>query len=442
MAPSAMARACLVLVFIEGIRAGSGGSGGGTGAGELGSQCRSHADASSMLQVREARRGARGPTLPHRIPVRGVNCAECAPNGSIVSLRGGRVAHVTMPDGSRVEGDADRKPVEPAPNGWYGGWKTHVITSKYADAITRFSADFEVPEKPAANPGATTTYVFPGLEDADNAWILQPVLQWGQSACGPSQADQWTYQSYMVPSEDGLCSHASSSLNVEVGQKLRGEMELMPDGQWRVTSTVLQTGASTTLLIAGAKPQLTADLTIELYATDQTKVCDAYPGSPVAFSNIQLSTTAGPVNFDDIPWQKNDDPACMGHVEVTNDGVVTLDQGGCPVNSTTTCPGSSETCSGSTCCSGRSASETYQCPSADPQFKGCDIPMKMDDCTGFTCGHACDKFHSPYDQWNTYACFCAECAGQYQWECKNGTDTRMVDLNCNLVTGATGCASA
>uniref|UniRef100_A0A6U6QJ64 Uncharacterized protein n=1 Tax=Zooxanthella nutricula TaxID=1333877 RepID=A0A6U6QJ64_9DINO len=320
-------------VTVEGVRASSGGNGGGSGGSggncgdEFQAQCHVHEDETSVLQVRAAMPLVQTLVLPPG----GASCSSCLPNGSIVSMHSSKVSHATMPNGTRIEGGMAQK-LTGGMGSWVGGWRTYAETAKYADPITWFSAEFEVPEEPKATDSSKTiTYIFPGLEDVDHDWILQPVLQWGSAACGPHppKQDQWTYQSYMVPKGPSVgCSHASSYLPVKVGQKLRGEMELMQDGRWRVTSTVADTGASTTLLIAGAKPQRVPVLTIELdSATTPSTVCDAYPQSPVTFSKVHLKTTAGPIPSSNVQWQKKEDSECSGHVRISNHGDVTLSSG-------------------------------------------------------------------------------------------------------------------
>jgi hypothetical protein len=120
-----------------------------------------------------------------------------------------------------------------------------------ADATTSASygeltATWIVPPGPAAHDGQTL-YFFPGLEDRhDVVSILQPVLGWNSDFSAAWSIASWNCCPKGITVE-------SSPVHVKPGHKIRGIMRdtciagTVSCSKWKVTSTDVSTGQSTTL---------------------------------------------------------------------------------------------------------------------------------------------------------------------------------------------------
>mmetsp|Transcript_39234 Transcript_39234/g.77138 ORF Transcript_39234/g.77138 Transcript_39234/m.77138 type:complete len:323 (-) Transcript_39234:316-1284(-) len=176
--------------------------------------------------------------------------------------------------------------------------------------FTYFSADFYVP--PAPKAPSTITYLWPGLEDRNGSFVLQPVLQFAAAplagSCSPPSPGVWDYRSFYVG--EGTV-HCGPGMRVEVAQAVTGVMSLS-DGQWQVWSGN-RSGLGYSLNVSGVLPQQFATCALEIW-NDAVPGCGAFPG-------------AGTLQFSDMVLQDDNGTLVPGH-----DGTDWLDDSKQPPN--------------------------------------------------------------------------------------------------------------
>lgn len=235
------------------------------------------------------------------------------------------VAFVVFLDAAPIAGrDAPPLP-DPGPSD--GGWiESAGGRSPKGSWIAAMSAVFRVPDMPPAR--GQLLYVFPALEPAQGARILQPVLRLSD--------DGWSLASFRVVDQDG---EHSSFVHTEPGHTIRGTMRgesCSADGActWTITTADVTTGESTTLTVDEPVPY-TRYVTGALEAYHVTS-CGQYPREGlVRFENVVVRDR----DDDDLPvapeqWTSQEaTPECGFGTKVgANEGVVTLffDRG-CPI---------------------------------------------------------------------------------------------------------------
>lgn len=168
--------------------------------------------------------------------------------------------------------------------------------------VTQFTSEFDVPAKPGVDTERTATFIFNGLEGQGpdgGAWILQPVLQYCArvltTPCQPTEKNQWQFRSYYCGPKTGPAQncHCGPGIDVSPGQRLTGDMALLPDGDWQVLGAVTGSATQSSMLnVHGASDQVYANLALEIWFT---KTCASYPG-PIAFSVTKLVDSSGPLH--------------------------------------------------------------------------------------------------------------------------------------------------
>jgi hypothetical protein len=104
------------------------------------------------------------------------------------------------------------------------GW---IINSEWTNTtgnpISYFSSKWVVPPAPATDNGQLV-YLFNGIQQTNSGpFILQPVLQWGNSPAGGGS--NWAITNWYVDGQGGLALHGSL-VNVNPGDELQGVMTL------------------------------------------------------------------------------------------------------------------------------------------------------------------------------------------------------------------------
>jgi len=149
-----------------------------------------------------------------------------------------------------------------------------------------FSGDWNVPATPVNSEGQTV-FFFLGFIDHIQNEIIQPVLQWGQSAAGGGE--YWGVASWWASSNGNAVF--SKLIGANSGESIYGNMTLGSDGTWYITA--LFGGYWTRILIDNLSPQVMATVTLEAY---NIRDCNDYPSDGGAtFSNMQLQAGNSPM---------------------------------------------------------------------------------------------------------------------------------------------------
>jgi hypothetical protein len=167
------------------------------------------------------------------------------------------------------------------------GWVTFAQwTNTSSSAISNITANWTVPSIPASNDGQTI-FLFNAVEVAAGTDIMQPVLQYGNSAAGNTGG--WAIANwYLWPNSSGFTEYGVSDLlPVSPGTNLQGVISLVgqgSDGSFHYTSSF--TGYSNALDIAegdtyntgytanAISEQTVATVTLETYRSN------GFPGMP------------------------------------------------------------------------------------------------------------------------------------------------------------------
>lgn len=272
--------------------------------------------------------------LQHHVPLRtddeyvqtpmGLKHTSCVfewPSGTTIAQ-----SHAVLPNGTLVSippciANNRSASSEPASRvtgeyGWGGyaasvGYRPECPDSKYntrcsagskptgRGPVTHFSAEFDVPAKPGVDTERTATFIFNGLEGLGDggAWILQPVLQYCarvlSTPCQPTERNQWQFRSYYCGPKTGpeQNCHCGPGIDVSPGQRLTGDMVLLPDGDWQVLGTGSSSTQAIMLTVHGVGDQVYANLALEIWFT---KSCASYPG-PLVFNVTKLIDSSGPL---------------------------------------------------------------------------------------------------------------------------------------------------
>jgi hypothetical protein len=197
------------------------------------------------------------------------------------------------------------------------------------------AATFRVPPSPQpSQPGQAEAliYLFPGLEDQST--ILQPVLQYGESAAFPDNGGKWIAASwYCCPGGNG---YHTDPIKVSPGDEITGTITatcvncqdpvspcLITTCNWSVmTSAATATGRSAVTLLAGPVTgsfQKAVGGVLETYGL--INCAQLPPSGSTVFSDISVTNRAGkPQVLAWMPVTRVVDPQCGFVVSSTTDG--------------------------------------------------------------------------------------------------------------------------
>ena len=134
-----------------------------------------------------------------------------------------------------------------------------------------------------------------GVEPADTSAVLQPVIQFGNSAAGGG--DYWAYSSWYVSAAHG--SHFSPLVKLQPGDAVTGSNAVDASGAWNITASAPARAPSTLSFTPVAGAWATAYHVLEAYGV--TSNCAAYPATnAVNFTAVTLSINGKPVS--PIKW--------------------------------------------------------------------------------------------------------------------------------------------
>jgi hypothetical protein len=163
--------------------------------------------------------------------------------------------------------------VKPLPD---NGWQTDANWYNSGDTVTSFTTTWKVPPAPS-NYDGQTLFQFNSIEPASFDSILQPVLQYGQSADGGGE--YWAVASWYVT---GSQAFASKLTAVKTGKSLTGVIKLLSDKNSLAKYSCEFTGiGKSKFTIKNIPPLVWLTETLEVYSVD---VCTDYPNT--AFSEM------------------------------------------------------------------------------------------------------------------------------------------------------------
>jgi hypothetical protein len=215
--------------------------------------------------------------------------------------------HIDFPKPESV----NQKRVPFTDNGWitYASWYNN-----HRRAVSYFSTDWYVPSAPASYAGQTI-FQFNSIEPASFDSIIQPVLQYGQSAAGGG--NYWCVASWFVT---GNQAYFTTPVQVNVGTFLGGQITLNSKSNGLYTYTSDFYGINGTSLTIYNIPQLVwCTETLEVYGVSQ---CAEFPN--MAYSEmfgiyIYLRNGTNPT----MNWSvTNAQPYCGTQTTIVNDGSV------------------------------------------------------------------------------------------------------------------------
>ncbi len=182
------------------------------------------------------------------------------------------------------------------------GWITHAECQIYIPdpKPTYFSTDWIVPNYPQKSSNQTI-FLFNGLVGCKNLddnnliiYILQPVLQWGESAAGGGK--YWAICNWLVTNKDQV--FYDSLIKVNPGDKLQGVIKLINTSDTLYNYNSSFTGYSGGLDVFCLPRLQTPYVALEAY---NIKGCDEYPADEkIRMYNIQIITDSV---FPPVIWQ-------------------------------------------------------------------------------------------------------------------------------------------
>ena len=220
-------------------------------------------------------------------------------------------AHLTLPhfQGGRAV---------PADTGWV---EDAYASAPQGDAYRSLNATWTVPSAPTHTFQYPEVYfTFPGIWN--NAFILQPVLQYGYSKAGPPGywPPSWGLASWHCDGRSSVCDH-SSLISASVHDAIYGEVSASAcQGglcTWTVTTVDLTKGTRTILTKTDYDNYFSATGgAVETHSGFNS--CSYFPSAGVFFTNIALSGRSGALTPD---WGKavpqNPSPSCGFDVKFT-----------------------------------------------------------------------------------------------------------------------------
>lgn len=204
----------------------------------------------------------------------------------------------------------------------FGGWITSSSwTNAAGTPISRFAATWTVPPGPRTQSDGQLIYLFNGLEDvpsdpsSDPRYILQPVLQWGESPDGGGP--NWAVASWFVDRVSGYANR-TPLVSTNEGDVLTGVVSLAGQADIGFHYTCEFQGIPGTSIAAFADVELRkAVLALECHRMTQ---CTDYPDAPMtAMGSIQIQV--GGNNISPV-WTVNDQvTGCGEHTIIVNNGL-------------------------------------------------------------------------------------------------------------------------
>jgi hypothetical protein len=199
------------------------------------------------------------------------------------------------------ESDTEEEPPGIPDQGWivYSTWQ-----NSGTEPIASFTTTWVVPPPPQSDDGQYF-YLFNGLMDLGNQWILQPVLQWGSTPDGGG--NYWGIANWYVPQPSlGVPAVKSSLIQVQPGDVLQGVMTLTGQsaGQYSYQSSFVGY-PSIDLPVNNVAQLITASETLEAYSMTQ---CSDYPNTPfTAFYDIDIKAGQSQSTSTDVTpaWNPN-----------------------------------------------------------------------------------------------------------------------------------------
>lgn len=163
-------------------------------------------------------------------------------------------------------------------------WAQYLNNSK----ITSLYGKWTVPPAPQKKSQATLFW-WNGIEPADNSAVLQPVLQWGESAAGGGE--YWALASWFVSSSHGTI--VSNLDNVDTGDVIEGNCTLLQNGTWVITGSVAAKNINTAFSYTPEEDYVYAYEVLEAYDIAE---CTDYPKvGVVSFTDIAVQVNGQPV---------------------------------------------------------------------------------------------------------------------------------------------------
>lgn len=171
------------------------------------------------------------------------------------------------------------------------GWITYAECQVYVPnpKTTYFSAEWIVPSPPLKYSDQII-YLFIGLEgtkildDGNSAYILQPVLQWGETPAGGGK--YWAICNWLVFNRDQF--FYDSLIKVNSGDKLQGVIKLTSNSDTSYAYNSSFTGYPTGLDVYNLPRLETPYFALEAY---NIEICDEYPADEkIRMQNIQILT--------------------------------------------------------------------------------------------------------------------------------------------------------
>jgi len=219
------------------------------------------------------------------------DCVSFLPSGSQIAKEGEgyRVKH---PSGyEEYKECAHKEELERGARVHGRAWKTWAQYHN-TTAFTSMSAQWAVPSSPTTQRNQIL-YFWPGTEPDDNSFVIQPVLQWGNTPAGG--ANYWAVTSWYV----GDFAFFSTLLNATSGSSVGGSMVFSSTGGgWNIYSENSEK-ESVSLFAQTTVPQTYAYIVLEAYNLID---CTEYPASETAevFTNIVTDVNYQPSTPD---WQ-------------------------------------------------------------------------------------------------------------------------------------------
>ena len=223
------------------------------------------------------------------------------PSGS--QIVGG--SSVVYPNGTVVTLLAHPSADVPTDNGWiaYADW----TYSASGYSIGEYDASWTLPSSPSSNNGQTI-FLFNGLETSSSgSFIIQPVLQWGSSACGGGA--YWAMSSWYVTSSGSyICSSLMQVSYSSISGQMNGYSCQSSNGEcdWVIQGTQFQNGNGyTTTLSYSGNSQLDdlalywSSVTLEAYGIAS---CSDFPSGSVTFSDLFFVSDVSPWQYPTPSW--------------------------------------------------------------------------------------------------------------------------------------------
>ena len=160
--------------------------------------------------------------------------------------------------------------------------------------VSSFIAKIKVPPPPT-NIEIQTIFIFIGIQNTFQ--ILQPVLQWGESAIGGG--DFWSVGSWFAGGQGDPVRHSESITRVQPGDEIIAEIEMIANSNSRNSYRCGFRGINNSQLIVSGIPELKyCCVTLESYFVDFRT---HYPNIPATtIRDMVIRDNQGPIQ---PPWQ-------------------------------------------------------------------------------------------------------------------------------------------